>query len=203
MAGAGWGHLGSLSVEEQFYFVWPVVIGLLARRASPKRLAVGLVAESAAITAWRTHLWLDGASFLRLYLLTDVRCDAILPGAASAVALRSFSGLRLLAGRVGWTLGPLRLGVLVLAHRGSSADPTAAPGWLVGPGTLVVSGAAVLMVLITVTESGGRVEQLLDSAPVARSVGARMGSTSSTTHSKPSRRTFGVAGSSRLDRPLC
>ncbi len=167
LGGAGWGHLWSLSVEEQFYLVWPVLIGLLARRWSPKAVTCGLVAASCAITAWRTHLWLDGASFFRLYLLTDVRCDAILLGAASAVALRTFPGLRLFAGRVGWTLGPLLIGVLVLAHRGSSADPAAPPGWLVGPGTLVVSVAAVLMVLIAVTESGGRVQRVLDCAPVA------------------------------------
>lgn len=54
-------HFWSLSVEEQFYFVWPVLIGLLVwlavRRRSPRIVLVGLsliVVGSLAYSGWKT-----------------------------------------------------------------------------------------------------------------------------------------------------
>lgn len=172
LGGAGWGHLWSLSVEEQFYIAWPLVIAFVGRRLAPSRLFGLLVSLALAITMWRTWLWRHDASFYRLYLMTDVRIDAIILGAALAVALRAWPTLGPRAGRLGWTLGPALVAVLVVAYRGSSAETSARPGWLLGPGMLIVSMLSVLMVFVVTNRAGGQVQRILDS-PHAVAIGRR------------------------------
>jgi peptidoglycan/LPS O-acetylase OafA/YrhL len=68
--GGPFSHLWSLSVEEQFYVVWPVVAVVLLRRrgvAAVRRTAGGLAAALALITVWR-H-W-NGASGFDIYFAT-------------------------------------------------------------------------------------------------------------------------------------
>ena len=69
--GGPFSHLWSLSVEEQFYVVWPVaVVALLAGRGveAVQRVAIGLAAILAAVTASR--YW-GGTSGFRLYFGTE------------------------------------------------------------------------------------------------------------------------------------
>jgi peptidoglycan/LPS O-acetylase OafA/YrhL len=80
-------HLWSLSIEEQFYLVWPMTMVLAPRRA---RLAIALVAVF-AIAAWRAfaighHLFDRNLGIY--YERTDFRFDSILVGCALALALR-------------------------------------------------------------------------------------------------------------------
>ncbi len=87
-------HMWSLSIEEQFYIVWPPVMLLVlraSRRLPPGRrlwplfgLAVSGALASAAFMAVRFHA---GASATRLYEGTDTRSQDILVGAALAVGL--------------------------------------------------------------------------------------------------------------------
>ncbi len=172
LGGAGWGHLWSLSVEEQFYLAWPLVLALVVPRLSPQRIAGLLAAASAAVALWRTILWARGASFFRLYLLTDVRIDAILLGAALAVALREFPSTRVVARMLRRSLVPALVALLIIASRGSSASPAARPGWLLGPGMFFVSFLSALLILIVVTNEGGGAQRVLDSA-VVRALGRR------------------------------
>jgi peptidoglycan/LPS O-acetylase OafA/YrhL len=86
-------HLWSLSVEEQFYLIWPAVAYLLVRRWA--RRGVRLVALSVAIlsTVWMVALSLmngfpDFADPSRAYFGTDSHCMGLLIGAALATAWR-------------------------------------------------------------------------------------------------------------------
>jgi peptidoglycan/LPS O-acetylase OafA/YrhL len=78
-------HTWSLAVEEQFYWIWPlVVLAVLGRfgRAALGWVAGGLAVLSATLCA---ALYLGGASPNRLYYGTDTRAQAIMIGAALAL----------------------------------------------------------------------------------------------------------------------
>lgn len=135
-------HMWSLAVEEQFYFVWPVLIGLVAlltRRRNATRPA--LVAVTAALVlASAAALWLryDAASPDRAYMGTDTKAFEPLLGALLAAVLtlpqaREFVARRhrLIAG-IGIVLG---VGVLP---------------FLAGPSAFYFAGGALLLSLAVV-----------------------------------------------------
>ena len=71
----------SLSIEEQFYLVWPVLLcALLAFSVRRRYIAGGLVITIAAILIHRNALLNSGSELTRLYYGTDTRADAILTG---------------------------------------------------------------------------------------------------------------------------
>jgi peptidoglycan/LPS O-acetylase OafA/YrhL len=79
------GHLWSLSIEEQFYIVWPMLVVLLLRvRKSAVFLAACLVSLIVAVIGWRWHIW-DQAKWLFIYVRTDARADSLVVGALTAV----------------------------------------------------------------------------------------------------------------------
>jgi peptidoglycan/LPS O-acetylase OafA/YrhL len=79
-------HMWSLSIEEQFYLVWPVTLAWLAwRRFSPGGIAKFLAGAIGIATLWRVYLALSGTWFIRIYAGTDTRIDSILVGCLLAV----------------------------------------------------------------------------------------------------------------------
>jgi peptidoglycan/LPS O-acetylase OafA/YrhL len=109
-------HFWSLAVEEQFYLVWPLLLGGLfaATRRSGRarwwilRGAVFLLASASAIAAWhigRTHL--D-----RAYFGTDTRAYQLLAGALLALTPQVFRLTRRFAART--MLAPVALAGLVV-----------------------------------------------------------------------------------------
>ena len=79
-------HTWSLSIEEQFYLVWPIVVLLvLRRRTSRSVLALSLLLAAVSMCSmW----WLfRSESTTRVYLGTDTRMGGILVGAALATVL--------------------------------------------------------------------------------------------------------------------
>jgi len=76
----------SLSIEEQFYLVWPLLLlGCLALGLKRKFMAAGLAAVIIAICLHRNALLADGAHLTRLYYGTDTRADALLVGCLTAL----------------------------------------------------------------------------------------------------------------------
>ncbi|WP_230203278.1 acyltransferase family protein [Parafrankia discariae] len=89
--GAGWlGHTWSLSLEEQFYLLWPLVLIVLCRRPRlVRRLPLVLLGGAVAVALWRNVLTSFGASGTRTYFALDTRADALLVGCAVAAWLRA------------------------------------------------------------------------------------------------------------------
>lgn len=80
-------HFWSLSIEEQFYFVWPVLVWLTARRSGARSARnIRIVAALGAIASLAVVVWgvRHGWSADRLYLGSDTRVLGLCVGAAMA-----------------------------------------------------------------------------------------------------------------------
>jgi peptidoglycan/LPS O-acetylase OafA/YrhL len=78
-------HTWSLAIEEQFYVLWPITFGWLAR--SGRRLAIRfLVVAIVAVVAWRSFLYLRiGVSPAYVYNAFDTRFDNLAVGCLAAL----------------------------------------------------------------------------------------------------------------------
>ncbi len=143
-------HMWSLSIEEQFYVVWPLAVALLVRRAPSPRalgrrvlvLALGLGALSMASMVAR----FDPASTSRAYLGTDTRSAGILAGAALATLLSPDAVLSPRAVRLLDALGLIAAAGLAVAWSklpGSSRFLYHGGFWLTEIAVLVLIACAV------------------------------------------------------------
>lgn len=81
------GHTWSLSMEEQFYILWPLTLAFIYKRSPAKWVLAAL----AAVTIWRSFLALSGADPERTYNGFDTHSDSLLAGCAIAlVPMRPF-----------------------------------------------------------------------------------------------------------------
>ena len=114
--------LWSLSVEEQFYLVWPLVVFLFSQRALVW-ICVGVIVGALVL---RLVLTAGGVSYFEVYTWTPTRADALAAGALVALLLRQPDGERFVRKLAKFT-GPIAL-VLLLIFSGGF-DPTRHP-WL-------------------------------------------------------------------------
>ncbi|HYI32805.1 MAG TPA: acyltransferase family protein [Glaciibacter sp.] len=161
-------HFWSLSVEEQFYFVWPlllVVALVLARKASPavrKRTIVALLAIVAvASLAYSIHL--TATSPGQAYFATPVRAwefaaGGLLAAAAGASTMAGRTVLRLVVAWGGWAA------IAYAALTFTSA--TAFPGYL----ALIPVLGTIAVIWAGSPESALSPNRILGSAPM-RSLG--------------------------------
>ncbi|GAA4908994.1 acyltransferase [Streptomonospora salina] len=116
-------HLWSIAVEEQFYVVWPFVIGAVAWAVERFRRRVGhvdvaVLTFAIAVSAGSLVLMvalLDPADPTRVYTGTDTRAFSLLLGAAAATApaRRAFQHIvRSCRGATTWAIGILTVGIL-------------------------------------------------------------------------------------------
>ncbi|MEZ5164957.1 MAG: acyltransferase [Acidimicrobiales bacterium] len=157
----GLGHLWSLSVEEQFYLVWPFVVAALSRLLPrrPQIVVALLLLGVVAIWMQRLRLLEGGDSPLLLYVRTDTRADSLLLGAA--VAYLWVHGLQ---GGNRWlrVAGPAAatcIGFCMVV-----ADVTAR--WLYQWGFTAIGAAAGCLILYVVECPARPVEQVLGWAPL-------------------------------------
>lgn len=111
-------HTWSLSVEEQFYLLWPLTLLLFLRWAGISWRTVGaILALAFCFALWRAWLTYHGATIERLYNSFDTRADALLFGCALAVAMKLIDLPKYprLSAMLGWALVPLTIADLIIA----------------------------------------------------------------------------------------
>jgi peptidoglycan/LPS O-acetylase OafA/YrhL len=104
-------HFWSLSIEEQFYLVWPAVVLLLDRR-KVMGVCVGLFFLSAAA---RLGLALRGAPDVTIYCFTICRLDSLAAGAWLALWMRGTGNLRTLTRPAWLAIAGCMAGLIALA----------------------------------------------------------------------------------------
>jgi peptidoglycan/LPS O-acetylase OafA/YrhL len=138
-------HTWSLSIEEQFYVVWPLLVSLVLRRRTSRTLLGVCLALSVLSMAAMLYLF-DPGNTTRAYLGTDTRMTGILLGAALATlispndqfdarAVRILDGCGLLA--------VLGLGVAWATLRGTNAFLYHGGFWLTELGALSLIACSV------------------------------------------------------------
>jgi peptidoglycan/LPS O-acetylase OafA/YrhL len=81
-------HTWSLSIEEQFYLLWPLLVAAALRWRHHRRTLLTICATGTAAAAILSALlYHPGADPARVYYGTDTRAGALLTGCALAVAL--------------------------------------------------------------------------------------------------------------------
>ena len=82
------GHLWSLSVEEKFYLLWPLLLGLAVAGGRRRRLVVlGVATANAAVlgAAWLCLDWEGTGAFSSAYFRADTRASGLLAGCVLAL----------------------------------------------------------------------------------------------------------------------
>ena len=143
-------HLWSLAIEEQFYLIWPLALGVVLAALSSRHARAAVAWAGAAASALlMALLYTPGSDPSRVYYGTDTHAAALLVGAALALTWPlatvteaspgltrrlDFAGLTGLTG-LAWAAGHL-----------SGADPVVYPAGLViaalAAGGLVLAAAA-------------------------------------------------------------
>jgi peptidoglycan/LPS O-acetylase OafA/YrhL len=105
-------HLWSLSVEEQFYLLWPLVFAAGMKLFGRTRLLIGVLAGAAGSVALAWALFDPQGDVSRVYYGTDTHAVGLLAGVALALVWRPWALRR---GRPGRWTGPVLDAVGVLA----------------------------------------------------------------------------------------
>jgi peptidoglycan/LPS O-acetylase OafA/YrhL len=169
-------HLWSLSVEEQFYIVWPLVI-VLGVRAVPEaaygtrpRLGAACLVLAVASAVLMAVVFRPGIDPSRVYYGTDTRAFELLVGAALAMvwpSQRLKAGIAPAAGRMLDACGALGLAVVLLLVW--QTDPYAP---FLYRGGLVLLSCATVLIIVAVVHPASRLGVALGRRPL-RWVGER------------------------------
>jgi peptidoglycan/LPS O-acetylase OafA/YrhL len=152
-------HTWSLAIEEQFYLVWPILLGGVLWLASrgvrrpedgrrPLVVLLGVTAAGVVASAVDMALLFDGGRNLdRVYYGTDTRAASLLIGASLAIAMaiwrvgRTSAAADATAGAPGTTVDPV-------AGRGRLPAPSSATRRALGAGALLALAGVLAAIAI-------------------------------------------------------
>jgi peptidoglycan/LPS O-acetylase OafA/YrhL len=80
-------HAWSLSVEEQFYIIWPLLLYVLLKLKSKAVVLLILSSLAAVSILLNVWFWQTGVPYLRMYFGSDTRANEILIGCIAALLL--------------------------------------------------------------------------------------------------------------------
>lgn len=153
-------HTWSLSIEEQFYVVWPVLIWFVLRRS--KRAFVPIIVALGALSMFSMVAWYAPGHTTHSYYGTDARATAILAGALLAATMHPSTRLAAAKLHALDALGFAALGGLGVAWwtlKGKS-------GFLYHGGFWLTELACVILVACAVVGSRGILARFLSLRPL-------------------------------------
>jgi peptidoglycan/LPS O-acetylase OafA/YrhL len=133
------GHLWSLSVEEQFYLLWPAIVMMLRRRSLIS------VATALVVVVWCLRLALAplGVPWTAVYVLLPTRMDSLAVGALLAAVARdpvAWGRIQGMLTRLAIGSAAVLIGIFIHNHLIRSAMLTQIAGY---PALAVLGGTAV------------------------------------------------------------
>jgi peptidoglycan/LPS O-acetylase OafA/YrhL len=160
-------HLWSLAIEEQFYLLWPLLLGVALKFWRPSRikLAVTIFAAAAVSAILMALLYRAGSDPSRVYYGTDTHSSGLLIGAGMAVLLPPWQ----LQGKIG-KRGPMALDVIgftsLLVLVWCFINVSEFDSLLYRGGYLVFACVAALVVLVAVHPATTITSGLLGTSPM-------------------------------------
>ena len=153
----------SLSVEEQYYLIWPLLLILLPKRAIVPALIILITWNVASALGLFNLIGVSGISAGRLYFAIGGATYApILLGSLAAVVLHSRSGFERLAPLTSSRLAPWVLFVALILSL--EFLPPVLEGWP----NLIVHGLMTLMLVSVVVREDNGMNTLLRLRPIVR-----------------------------------
>ena len=160
-------HLWSLAIEEQFYLLWPLLLGIALKfwRPSRVKLAITIFAAAALSALLMAALYRAGGDPSRVYYGTDTHSSGLLIGAGMAVLLPPWQLRGSLGKRAPLALDVLGLtGLLLLVW--SFANVSEFDTTLYRGGYLVFACVAALVVLVAAHPATTVTSRLLATRPM-------------------------------------
>lgn len=156
-------HFWSLSVEEQYYFVYPLVAFGLLRASGGSRRVFGAVLVAATLLSWgwMSVLAATDVTTARVYYGTDTRAGELLAGGALALLLIG-RGPRGKGVQIAWIMAGV-VGLAVTAFGWAVAE---VESFALYDGGLAVYALGTLAVIAASVQPAGPVRVLLSWAPL-------------------------------------
>ena len=141
------GHLWSLSIEEQFYLLWPITLGFfLSRKLSTNQIILVVALAVILVNLDRFYLYHGIQSFNRIYNGLDTRADALLIGCALGLSGYPLFSRRIVVGLLG-LIGAAFVGCVLFRGYPVPADFQVPFGLTIG-GTLFALGVVFALAAI-------------------------------------------------------
>lgn len=158
-------HMWSLSIEEQFYIIWPIILVVLfAVLRGRRRIVAATITLTVASFGLMWGLASAGADHTRIYEGTDTRAGGLLLGAALAIALafRRHEGATATLNR---GLSGL-LGLIGLAGILALATQTSQRGLFLYQGGLILATIASVLVIMAGLNRESLFSRVLGATPM-------------------------------------
>jgi peptidoglycan/LPS O-acetylase OafA/YrhL len=143
-------HTWSLSVEQHFYLLWPLLLLVLTKRFNRSQLAIALGALYVVFTGWRIYCDMHGdAGYMHSYYRFDTRLSGLTVGSLMAALVGNFN--RLAAPRLANLAAMAGLAVIALCSWRFHVESTAA--MIFGIAAVELSTLALIYVAVNVEGS--------------------------------------------------
>lgn len=153
-------HFWSLAIEQQFYFLWPVVFLVVVALTARVRLAIALVSGAGAVASVvLMNVLFDPVDPTATYMNTFTRAHTLLIGAAAGALTTVLADGRLRFGSASRRVAPLA-GVVAVAMVLASSERST---WLFSWGFPVF---ALAMVVVVVATADGFAEPVMAARPM-------------------------------------